>query len=236
MMNLNARALLKRSLSIVVWMVVSVQPATADWLIGRDGSKLETRGPWKVQGSLIVLTLPDGRLASIAVGDVDLERSLVESASTVAQANPTVVRSRPDEYPAPSPESSWVWTNRNLPAAESLRSVGDRSGPASSELSEAQVRVEFWAALKDERINSVAIQGMLRNSSAKPLRISRAWVEIVDPVAGNRSRPIIPRDPVLGAGAATSFRARFAGLNGEHSDPEFTILVEPYHASTSKVD
>ena len=31
-------------------------PAAADWLVTRDGGRVETKGPWKVKGKLVVFT------------------------------------------------------------------------------------------------------------------------------------------------------------------------------------
>lgn len=56
------------------WAAVAA-PAAADWLITRDGARLETRGPWKSQGKLVVFTTVEGNLASLRAEQLDLEAS-----------------------------------------------------------------------------------------------------------------------------------------------------------------
>lgn len=52
-------------------------PAGADWLVMKDGSRVETDGPWKLEGGgrLVVFTRPDGTLASLRASEVDLDAS-----------------------------------------------------------------------------------------------------------------------------------------------------------------
>jgi hypothetical protein len=50
-------------------------PAAADWLVTRDGERLETAGPWRVENRLVVFKRPDGSFASMRLSEVDLEAS-----------------------------------------------------------------------------------------------------------------------------------------------------------------
>lgn len=50
-------------------------PATADWLVTRDGARIETLGPWKVESRLVVFKRPDGTYASMRLSEIDLEAS-----------------------------------------------------------------------------------------------------------------------------------------------------------------
>lgn len=50
-------------------------PATADWLVTRDGAHIETLGPWKVESRLVVFKRPDGTYASMRLSEIDLEAS-----------------------------------------------------------------------------------------------------------------------------------------------------------------
>ncbi|MGB8857207.1 MAG: hypothetical protein WCC58_11125 [Burkholderiales bacterium] len=49
--------------------------ARAEWLSLRDGGLLETKGPWKEKGKMIVYTAPTGPLMSVRASEVDLEMS-----------------------------------------------------------------------------------------------------------------------------------------------------------------
>jgi hypothetical protein len=50
-------------------------PAAADWLVTRDGARIETLGPWKVESRLVVFKRPDGTYASLRLSEIDLEAS-----------------------------------------------------------------------------------------------------------------------------------------------------------------
>ncbi len=51
------------------------RPAAADWLVTREGARVETHGPWQVKGKLVVFTAPDGTLSSLRASLVDLDAS-----------------------------------------------------------------------------------------------------------------------------------------------------------------
>ena len=49
--------------------------ASADWLVTNDGAAVETRGPWQVEGKMVVFTSPTGTLSSLPLSEVDLAAS-----------------------------------------------------------------------------------------------------------------------------------------------------------------
>ena len=116
--HLASRSSAGRSLTSLLFAVLMLAPgpsAEADWLVMRDGSRLETQGSWEVRGTRIVLTLPGGMLASVAMREVDLERSHGESAPLPAAAkSPRVEGSLPVRKPA------FVLTNRDVPSARNV--------------------------------------------------------------------------------------------------------------------
>ncbi|MCB1032359.1 MAG: hypothetical protein KDD47_00815, partial [Acidobacteria bacterium] len=62
-------------------------PAGADWLVLKDGSRVETRGAWEVKGRLVVFTSADGSLASMRTNDVDLGASEQATEAALNQAD-----------------------------------------------------------------------------------------------------------------------------------------------------
>jgi hypothetical protein len=83
-------------------------PAAADWLVTRDGAKIETAGPWRVENRLVVFERPDGTYASMRLSEVDLEaserltRELAEKArapKAAPQSRPVVARLTEKELP-----------------------------------------------------------------------------------------------------------------------------------------
>ena len=68
----------------------------ADWLIARDGTRVETRGPWWVKGKQITFYTKVGVFASIRTADVDLDATL--RLQQDRQPAPAATR---DEIPVP---------------------------------------------------------------------------------------------------------------------------------------
>ena len=66
---------------LVVGLVANAAPSAADWLVLRDGSRLETNGPWTVRDKRITFTLKQGGLSSLRSADVDLEASALATRS-----------------------------------------------------------------------------------------------------------------------------------------------------------
>jgi len=63
------------ALAAAVALSLTALPAAADWLVTRDGGRVETEGPWEVKGRLVVFNLADGTLSSMRLDQVDLEAS-----------------------------------------------------------------------------------------------------------------------------------------------------------------
>ena len=69
------RLLRTAGLVLLAVAATGVTGLRADWLLMKDGSRLETRGGWEVRGQQILVTLPNGTLAAVRVDKVDLEGS-----------------------------------------------------------------------------------------------------------------------------------------------------------------
>src|SRR6476661_7310749 len=81
-------------LMTLAYGISSHAPAAADWLVTREGGRIETRGAWKVKNQLVVFTLPNGTLSSLRLSEIDLAAS--EKATEKAKAPPA------PSVPAPS--------------------------------------------------------------------------------------------------------------------------------------
>ena len=84
------------------------QPATADWLVLKDGSRVETDGGWSQRGKLLVFTGTDGSLLSLRLDEVDLEASERATQEAVEAA------SRPPDPPAPRKPSVFRLTDADV--------------------------------------------------------------------------------------------------------------------------
>ncbi|MFN7940062.1 MAG: hypothetical protein U0X73_00565 [Thermoanaerobaculia bacterium] len=83
-------------------LLVAAAPLDADWLVLKDGNRIETSGPWREKGRQIVFTLPNGQLAALRATEVDLSASRAASAAT--PVTPAGARFPTVEMPA-EPES-----------------------------------------------------------------------------------------------------------------------------------
>ncbi len=75
-------------------------PATADWLVTSEGDTIETQGPWRVKGRMVVFTDAKGTLSSLRASSIDLEASeavtakakTAKAAETAKAGNPEAAR------------------------------------------------------------------------------------------------------------------------------------------------
>jgi hypothetical protein len=72
---------------VLLSLLLATSPAAADWIVTSEGEEIETVGPWKQQGRLLVLTLAEnGELVSMRTSEVDLEASAELTAERAAAA------------------------------------------------------------------------------------------------------------------------------------------------------
>jgi glutaredoxin len=109
----------------VVLTVAGSLPAAADWLVTRDGHRIETDGPWKVKGRMVVYTDTRGTLSSLRLDELDLEAS--EAAGEEPESPPPAVEQAEERAPV------LVLTNEDISPAERI-GPGARLEPAAPEL------------------------------------------------------------------------------------------------------
>ena len=101
------------------------QPAAADWLVTRDGHRIETDGPWKVKGRIVVYTDTGGTLSSLRLDEVDLEASEAAGKEPQAPAPPPAEPAAKREQKAPV----LVLTNDDIPEAAEDRPAAEIEEP-----------------------------------------------------------------------------------------------------------
>lgn len=196
-------------------------PAGADWLVTREGGKVETRGPWKVQGKRVIFTLTDGTLSSLRLTEVDLD------ASQQATAAAEQARQEKETQPPPPPKKSVrVLTDKDFPkpqpapAAEGAEgegaapAAGNTAGKASAAASNA-VQVTSWTQGRNTSLNQLEITGMVQNSSpdlATAVSLTVSLFDASGEVISSQEASLTTR--TLRPGQNTSFQAIFPGLIG----------------------
>lgn len=72
------RGALPRAVALVAVLVASMaasMPAAADWLVTRDGQRIETQGRWQMKGKAVIFTQADGRIDQLPRDYIDFEAS-----------------------------------------------------------------------------------------------------------------------------------------------------------------
>lgn len=94
--------MLRGAAVVLVLLAAAAPPAAADWLVMEDGTRVETRGPWRQDGRLVVFTSAEGNLVSLRASAVDLPASVeaTREAVTATQAREGAERvERAEESP-----------------------------------------------------------------------------------------------------------------------------------------
>ena len=109
--------------ALVLVLLLPAPSLAADWLILRDGGRLQVAGSWHVEGSMVRFHLPNGTLASLPSAAVDLVRS---GQAGIEDGSPAA-RTRP---PVPS-RAPWVLTDADVQHAPPAQPARATSPPSS---------------------------------------------------------------------------------------------------------
>jgi hypothetical protein len=199
------------SLWILALAPLALAPALrGDWLVTRDGARIETRGPWKVEGRRVLFTQPNGTLSVIRAEEIDLERSALETQRALAAAASATAAA-----PAARPEPVMRLTERDLPPvpdAGAEEPEGAASAPDASAVS-AGLEVISWDRAESPNGDGVELIGTVRNSGTANVTSPTLVVTLYDAegklVATAEGRVNAPAIPV---GKTANFRAVFPGI------------------------
>lgn len=138
-------------------------PAAADWLVTKEGARVETQGAWTVKGKLVVFKTAEGKLASLRVADVDLDAS--RNATEEAVAAQAQAEAEP-ETPAPERKKSVrTITDKDVRQAGPAAAPGSPEAAAAASPSGPGVVVDTWRQDRDSEDGHVVIDGLLQNAS-----------------------------------------------------------------------
>jgi hypothetical protein len=181
-------------------------PVAADWLLTRDGQRLETRGPWQVEGKLVVFTRTNGTLSSLRLSEVDLEASRAATAAASAPAPAPA----PAKGAAKRPKPVLVLTDADV--GHVLPEQAAAAAPAEDS-SETKLAVASWSEINEPDSFDVQIFGTLRNGAGEPATDIALTVRLLDAAgAVLGEQPALLGAKSLAAGASTNFRAAFPGI------------------------
>lgn len=187
-------------------------PACADWLVTRDGGRVETKGPWKVKGKLVVFTQADGVLSSLRLSEVNLDasRAATESAKIQAEKPPA---------PAPPKKKLAVLTDADFKKATPQGSTTAAPPEAAPDAPAGLVSISSWQRADQE--GGLAIQGTLHNNSDDMVVNAAVEVQLYNE-AGDRvgTAPALLTTTSITPKGTVEFRANFPGVFS-YSDVKF---------------
>jgi len=206
-------------------LVLAARAAAGDWLVTRDGARVETKGAWEVKGKVVVFTTAAGDLASLRAADVDLEasRKATEDAKAAAaqqaagkgreKRKPVRVltdKDFPRRVPAPAPAAA-----EQGAAKQPAGAAGEKQPAAGTAGQEeaAPLQVTSWERAQAGSDGHLAIKGALHNGSADDAAGATLLVRVYDE-AGQviASVQAALTTTVLPAGGSTAFTADFPGV------------------------
>ncbi|HEX7180276.1 MAG TPA: FxLYD domain-containing protein [Thermoanaerobaculia bacterium] len=199
--------------------------AAADWLVTREGGRIETRGPWKEKGKLLVFTTADGNLASLRLSEVDLDASRKATAEAEAAARAQAEARNAPQKPAEPKKEVFSITDKDVrPPAPPADAPAQPGQPSSSEAPAADgarqpgerlpaVTVVGWEREQVGTDGHVAITGTVRNDSEGSVADVRVFVQLFDDSGSAiATAPADLTATALMPGQLAAFRADFPSL------------------------
>lgn len=183
-------------------------PAAADWLVTADGQRVETDGPWKVQGRMVVFKRTNGTLSSLRLSELDLEAS--------RQATEEAARPAPPPPPPPPKKPVLVLTDEDV---AHVTPEGEPPPPAEAPAEPAKppaaagLEITDWRQVDDPENLDVQILGTVTNTSPDLVTNVSVTVRLLSAsgaVIVEKAASLSPT--TLAAGAAVNFRAAFPGV------------------------
>ncbi|HEV7668097.1 MAG TPA: FxLYD domain-containing protein [Thermoanaerobaculia bacterium] len=204
--------------SVLLVALVAGTTARADWLVLRDGSRLEVKGTWKVSGKQIVFTSIDGKLSSLRGDQVDLEASARATEEAVRASEEAEVESAPAEEV--KPKARWSFTDKDFPHPQAEGTTadvdGDQGGAKTgakttpTETPKPGLEVVVWSQSIDPARNRIRVSGTLQNAGKDMAASIELEIQLVDRqgvVVG--AQPAVVQKPSLAPGESTDFSTTF---------------------------
>lgn len=192
-------------------------PAQADWLVTREGARVETRGAWTVKGKLVVFHTAAGKLSSLRVADVDLDASRrVTEEAVAAQAQ---AAAEPEKAPERK-KAVRVITDKDVrPAGQPAEEPdGEAEGEETAAAAPAGptsgpgLVIEGWTQGSDPKDDHVVVTGTLQNASGSTSADTKLRILIFDDTGAQiASSQAALKKSALTPGERTEFKADFPG-------------------------
>ncbi len=235
--------------AVLLATLLLAAPAAGDWLVMRDGTRIETSGTWEVKGRQVIFTPPGGSLAALRLADVDLGAS--EEATAESRA-PAPEAARPE---SPKRRPVMVLTNDDLPSGGTGDPGGDEAedddeavdgdteddgaggdgedgdgengGDAAPSAAAEAVTIVSWHEQESQAVDGLEIVGSVRNGGTDVAAGVRVRVQVPDEDGGVLvdTSAFLQRSS-LAPGHSSSFRALLPGIYTLLETPTFEVTSE----------
>lgn len=219
---MNHKAMWSVGVAVMLAMAAGT-PARADWLVTKEGGRLEIKGPYRTKGKILVFTLPNGTLSSIRLDEVDLEASRIATEEAVAAAQREAAAAAVEEAEKPRKKSIISLTDKDFKktAPPSAGADSDGKGDDKKEATPApstgstQVQVVNWERVPQEKVKTdgLEVTGTVRNTSNEKVTDVQVMANLYDEVGtlvGKVSAQLA--DPALDPGESSGFTVSAPGL------------------------
>lgn len=191
-------------------------PAAGDWLVTREGLRVETDGPWRVEDRLIVFRTKDGTLSSVRRSTIDLEASERLTREMAERA------ARPAPEPRPERREATIrLTERDLPPVARGGEAGEartgeaqagEAGGAAEEAAES-LQITSWEEVDGDAADGTAFLGEVRNVTERTALGVQVEVTLYDETGESIARTQAAlTTTALPARASARFRASFPAV------------------------
>lgn len=210
---------MKKVIATILALAGLAAPLAADWLVTKDGARVETDGPWEIKGAVVLFTLPNGTLSSLRLSEVDLDAS---AEATYEAANPPPAKGEEEK----AKEPVLVLTNKDVSRARDVPGA-EAGGEEGSGGGQAVVITDGFGLLDWElrpRGDGLELMGTLVNNGEESVEGLRMVVALYN-TEGLRfaETSAALTVTVLRPGAGTTFRAGFPRVTDNDYRVEFEV-------------
>jgi hypothetical protein len=186
----------------------------ADVVVLTGGSRIELKKPPVRQGTVVMLTRPDGTLLSVPASEIDWKATAAASAAARASAAPAPAVTAPPETPAEAARSGRTGAKARVKLTDADVAHVDEVETASGEKKESEprsgaARLEIADYTQEKSETDLVVRGSLRNSGGVPASSARMTVTALDEKGEKiaSGEAVIPSGSIE-PGATASFSAK----------------------------
>lgn len=188
----------------------------ADFVVLKGGSRIELKKPPVRQGTVVMLTRPDGTLLSVPASEIDWKATAAASAAARASAAPAPVVTAPPETPAEAArigrtgaKARVKLTDADVAHVEEVETAPGEKEKKESETRSGAPRLEIADYTQEKSETDLVVRGSLRNSGGMPASNARMTVTALD----EKGEKIASGEAVISSssfepGATASFSAK----------------------------